>query len=173
MATLANHREGIVTVTAEEKRELEMRLRHFYEQYTSCLDECDYERWSSFFVDDAQYRIISREDFSRGLPIGAMSCDGIGMIRDRVRALVEVLVFEPRIWRRYISSVRISSVTGNVIESKANFLLFESKMDREPQLNMLGQYVDTLVKENGTYRIKSRDCVYDNYRIQTTLFAPV
>ena len=151
---------------------LQSALVQFYEKYTTCLDDADFDRWPSFFTPDAKYQITSRENFARGLPIAAMSCDGVGMIKDRVTALVKVLVYEPRIWRRYVSSVRIDAIDGETIRSRANFLLFESMMDREPQLNMLGQYVDTIVHRDGSFRLKERSCVYDNYRIQTTLFAP-
>jgi anthranilate 1,2-dioxygenase small subunit len=60
-----------------------------------------------------------------------------------------------------------------VLKSKANFLLIESMLDREPQINMLGQYVDVIVARGNGFLIKSRSCVYDNARILTTLFAPV
>jgi anthranilate 1,2-dioxygenase small subunit len=152
---------------------LQFALLQFYERYTTCLDDTDFDRWHTFFTPDAKYQITSRENFARGLPIAAMSCDGVGMIKDRVTALVKVLVYEPRIWRRYVSSVRIDSIEGEVIRSRGNFLLFESMMDREPQLNMLGEYVDTVLYRDGSFRFKERSCVYDNYRIQTTLFAPV
>ena len=163
----------MTTTTVQNDLQLQSELRHFYEQYTTCLDDTDFKRWLTFFTPDAKYRITSRENFRRKLPIAAMSCDGIGMIEDRVTALVEVLVYEPRVWRRFVSSLRVDSVEGGIIRSRANFLLFESMMDREPQLNMLGEYVDTLVRQDGSFRFKERICVYDNYRIQTTLFAPV
>jgi anthranilate 1,2-dioxygenase small subunit len=149
--------------------QLQSELRNFYEQYTACLDDCNFDRWLNFFTSDGNYRITSRENYARGLPLAAMSCVG----KDRVTALVKVLVYEPRIWRRFVSSVRVDKVEGDVIHARANFLLFESMMDREPQLNMLGEYIDKIVRlDDGSYRFKDRSCVYDNYRIQTTLFAP-
>lgn len=153
--------------------ELQSALRNFYEQYTTCLDDCNFDRWINFFTSDGNYKITSRENYARGLPLAAMSCEGKGMIQDRVTALVQVLVYEPRIWRRFVSSVRVDRIEGDVIHSRGNFLLFESMLDREPQLNMLGEYVDRIVRlDDGTFRFKDRTCVYDNYRIQTTLFAP-
>jgi len=148
-------------------------VRDFYEEYTICLDDSDFERWPSYFTEDADYRIISRENFDRGLPMASMTCNGIGMIKDRVTALLKVLVYEPRHLRRYVSSVRVKSQDGNVIKSGANFLVFESMMDRETQLNMIGAYHDTLVREGDSFRIKERNCVYDNHRILTTLYAPI
>jgi anthranilate 1,2-dioxygenase small subunit len=148
-------------------------IRDFYERYTQCLDDSDFDKWSTFFTNDAYYCIISRENYDRKLPMGSMTCEGLGMIKDRVTALVKVLVYEPRYWRRFVSSVRIRSIEGDVIHAGANFLLYESMLDREPQLNMLGQYYDTLVRDGDSFIIKERACVYDNHRILTTLFAPV
>jgi anthranilate 1,2-dioxygenase small subunit len=153
--------------------DLQDTLRRFYEDYTACLDDSDFDRWPSFFTEDAQYQITSRENYDRGLPVAAMSCDGIGMIKDRVTALVKVLVYEPRFWRRYVTNVRVVSADNGLIKSKANFLLIESMLDREPQINMLGQYVDIIVECGNGFLIKDRKCVYDNSRILTTLFAPV
>jgi anthranilate 1,2-dioxygenase small subunit len=161
------------TLSKQKDQALQASLRQFYEDYTTCLDDSDFDRWPSFFTDDAKYQITSRENYQRGLPMSAMSCDGIGMIQDRVTALVKVLVYEPRIWRRFVSSLRIDAVEGNLVRARANFLLYESMMDREPQLNMLGEYVDKIVNDKGSFKIKERICVYDNYRILTTMFAPV
>ncbi len=153
--------------------ELQFELQHFYEQCASCLNDTDYDRWLTFFTDDADYRITSRENHARNLPLSAMSCESKGAMEDRVTALVKVLVYEPRIWRRYVSAVRADRVEGEVMHVRADFQLFESMMDREPQLNMLGEYVDQIVRVDGALRFRRRICVYDNYRIQTTLFAPV
>lgn len=152
---------------------LKQKLRDFYEEYMVALDDANFTRWTTFFTDDAQYKIISRENYERDLPMGAMSCDGIGMIKDRVTALEKVLVFEPRYWRRFISSVRIHSIDGEKIVCGANFLLYESLRDREPQLNMIGQYHDVIVVHGDRFLLKERVCVYDHDRILTTLFAPV
>jgi anthranilate 1,2-dioxygenase small subunit len=156
-----------------ESTSLEHAIRNFYEDYTICLDEADYDRWPSYFTQDAIYKIISRENFDRGLPMASMSCEGKGMIKDRVTALVKVLVYEPRYWRRYVSSVRVKSRDGDTIHASGNFLLYESMLDREPQLNMLGQYHDILVRNGDSFLFKQRLAVYDNHRILTTLFAPV
>ncbi len=169
MSKLATVPSAEIAPTAD----LEDALRRFYERYSTCLDDADYERWISFFTEDAQYQITSRENFDRNLPLAAMSCDGIGMIKDRVTALVKVLVYEPRFYRRFVSSVRVVSQESGEIRSRANFLLIESMLDREPQINMVGTYVDVLVPKGDGFLIKDRKCVYDNSRILTTLFAPV
>ena len=153
--------------------QLKHELRDFYEDYMIALDDANFSKWPTFFTEEARYKIISRENFDRNLPMGAMSCEGIGMIKDRVTALEKVLVFEPRTWRRFLSSIRVYSVDGDTIRSGANFLLYECLRDREPQLNMLGLYFDVVVRKDGGFLLKERTCVYDNDRIITTLFAPV
>jgi anthranilate 1,2-dioxygenase small subunit len=62
---------------------------------------------------------------------------------------------------------------GDAIEAGANFLLVESLYDAEPQVLMVGEYIDTLVREGGGFKFKQRSAVYDNYRVRTTLVIPV
>ena len=49
----------------------------------------------------------------------------------------------------------------------------ESLYDAEPQVLMVGEYIDTLVREAGGFKFKQRSAVYDNYRVRTTLVIPV
>ena len=89
--------EPMEKFAGRNERELQDSLREFYEEYINCLNDSEFDRWPSFFLDDAKYRITSRENFARNLPMAAMSCVGRREIQDRVTALQKVLVFEPRL----------------------------------------------------------------------------
>lgn len=161
------------TVPPADRRELRHELQEMYETYAHFLDEDQLERWPEFFTEDAFYAIISRENFDQGLPHATMYCDGAKMIRDRVVALRQTQLFEPRSLRHFISGVRIDDIARDTIHARANFWIAESLSDREPSLNMVGRYIDVLVREGRSLRFKSRQCVFDNYRIRTSLIIPV
>ena len=95
------------------------------------------------------------------------------MVRDRVTALRETTMFEPRSLRHFISGVRVMDVQGEHIVSQANFAVMESLSDREPTLNMVGRYLDVLRVTPDGIAINRRDCVYDNYRVRTSLIVPI
>jgi anthranilate 1,2-dioxygenase small subunit len=157
----------------DERLLLRARLRSAYEDYIVCLDSLELERWPDFFTEDAVYKITSRENHEAGLEHGDIVCEGIGMIRDRVTAIRETLVYEPRAQRRFVDALRVRSFKRGVLRAEANFVVFESMADREPHLLMLGRSLDTLVEDGDTFRFRERVCVYDNHRIRTSLIFPV
>jgi 3-phenylpropionate/cinnamic acid dioxygenase small subunit len=148
-------------------------IRELYDDYAAVVDSLNLVQWTKFFTDDALYRVISRESYSQRLTHATIYCDGIGMIRDRVTMIDRVAVFEPRTIRHFISGVRIHSIEDDKIEATANFLVIESLFDAEPQLLMVGEYIDKIVRTEDGLRFQKRDAVYDQYRIRTTLVYPV
>ena len=152
---------------------LRAELRDLYDDYASCLDEMDLDSWCGFFTDDCTYKVISFENYSEGLPLALIECRGIGMVRDRVAAIRETTVYEPRLLRHLVSGARVDGVAGDVVAARANFLIAESLSDREPQIAMVGRYLDRLVRIGGALKFRERFCVCDNYRIRTSLVVPV
>lgn len=152
---------------------LRARLRDFYDDYAYCLDEDRLEEWPDFFTEDCHYRVLSRENHDAGLPLGLIYCMNKNMLRDRVTALRETTMFEPRSLRHFISGVRVIQAQGERIVAQANFAVMESLSDREPTLNMVGRYQDELRLTPQGPLLTRRDCVYDNYRVRTSLIVPL
>jgi anthranilate 1,2-dioxygenase small subunit len=153
--------------------ELRHELRDLYEDYAACLDDMDLERWPGFFTADALYRVMAKEDFDAGLTHALVYCDGIAMIKDRVVSIRETTVYEPRVTRHFLSGVRAVSESGNLVSATANFAIFEARSNREPYLSLMGRYLDTLVMVEDSWHFKERSCIFDNYRIRTSLIFPV
>ena len=162
---------------------LRAEIADLYDDYSACLDDGELVRWPEFFTEDCTYKVISKENFDQDLPHGTMYCDGIAMIRDRVMALRETQVFEPRTLRRLVGRPRLLAVDELGVHSRANFAVFESMSDREPTLYMVGAYHDLVVRSEvrgggargggDVWRFRERLCVFDNYRIRTSLVIPI
>lgn len=152
---------------------LRAELRDLYEDYALCLDEGELEAWPDFFTEDCHYRVLSRENHDAGLPLGLIYCMNKNMLKDRVTALRETTMFEPRSLRHFISGVKVREQHADRVVAQANFAIMESLSDREPSLNMVGRYLDTWRQTDAGWRLASRDCVYDNYRVRTSLIIPV
>ena len=150
-----------------------LALREFYEEYAACLDDFDVARWPSFFTVDAVYRITSHENYDAGLPHSPLYCEGIAMIRDRVLAIRETMVYEPRKMRHVVSNLRVLRYEDELFYATAGFFVLEAKLDRDPVVWMTGRYVDTVRRTADGFRFKERICVYDNYRILQSIILPV
>lgn len=151
---------------------LRNELRDIYDDYCAVLDEGRLDDWIGYFTDDALYMVMSRESFVNGLSHATMYCDGRAMIKDRANAIRETSVFEPRTLRHFVSGVRVLN-DGDVIEARASFLLTEALYNSEPEILMVGEYLDVLRREDGALKFKKRQAVYDNFRIRTALVMPV
>ncbi|HEX4737317.1 MAG TPA: aromatic-ring-hydroxylating dioxygenase subunit beta [Allosphingosinicella sp.] len=148
-------------------------LREFYEDVAACLDAEALADFPAFFTEDAKYQVISRENYDDGLEHAPIFCLGRAMIEDRITATVEAALYQPRSLRHFISGVRVVEAGADEVRTEANFLIVESLIEQEPQILMVGRYLDRVVREEGALRFRERTCVYDNYRIRTTLVIPV
>ena len=159
--------------TGEARNITRAELRDFYEDVAACLDAEALADFPSFFTEDAKYQILSRENHDQGLEHAPMFCLGRAMIEDRVMATIEAALYQPRSLRHFISGIVILGEEGGETRVQANFLIVESLVEQEPQILMVGRYLDRMVREEGALRFRERTCVYDNYRIRTTLVIPV
>ena len=162
--TLGTDRAGAIT---------RAELRDFYDDYSACLDAEALRDFPAFFTRDALYRVISRENHDDGLEHAPIYCLGRAMIEDRVNATVEAALYQPRSLRHFVSGVRIVGGDDGEARVESNFLIIESLVEQEPQILMAGRYLDRVVREEGVLKFRERTCVYDNYRIRTTLVIPV
>ena len=160
--------------TETELRDFRLEIDEFNAEYAHVLDEGDLNDWPDFFVDDAVYRITGRENFDRGLPIGLIYCDGKGMLRDRVRAILVTTMHAPRYLRHYCSNVRVTGVEADgAVHASANYLVVETLMEDETRILQAGRYEDTFVRPDLGLLIKERHCVYDSLTIPNALIYPV
>jgi len=152
---------------------LEHEVRSLYDEVADLLDEDEVERFPSYFIDDCMYQVVSRENYAEGLPQAAIYCDGINMVRDRVIALRETQVYVPRIWRHFISGIRITAISEGDIHIRANFIVTEAMSDADPTVFLVGQYLDVLVREGESLKFRQRLAVLDNHHVRRSLIVPV
>ena len=94
-------------------------------------------------------------------------------MQDRVRAIRETLMFEPRYVRHLISSFRIAANGDGAIDVTANYAVLETLPDEMTKVLNAGRYVDMLVREDGKLRFKQKRCVYDSSVVPNSLVYPV
>jgi anthranilate 1,2-dioxygenase small subunit len=152
---------------------LRHRLRDLYDEVADLLDDDQVEAFPNHFVDDCLYRITSRENYDQGLPGALMYCEGIAMLRDRILALRETQVYEPRSWRHFISGVRVLGDDGTRVTARANFLVIEAMSDEEPRVFIVGRYLDVLERRGDRLLFREHVAVCDNHSIRRSLIIPV
>jgi anthranilate 1,2-dioxygenase small subunit len=157
-----------VTDTALLRDELE----ELYAEYGDVIDGGSLERWPDLFVEPCLYRIVSKENWDKGLPLSLMLCESLGMLRDRAFASQKLNVYGPRTWRHAITQIR-ARAEGDEIAAQANFAIFETLHDRPTQILCTGRYLDRLVRAGASLRFREKICVYDSALIPGSIVFPI
>ena len=148
-------------------------LRCLYAEYAACLDEERFEDWPEFFPEDCLYKIVPRENFERGLPLGDMALREQGYLKDRVVAIRKTLLFAPRRVRHLTSNIRLRAIGPEGLRLTANFALCQTMVDQPSELFLCGKYHDRVIEAAGSLRFAERICVYNSTIVPTSLVYPV
>ena len=147
-------------------------IEEFYAQYAEVIDSGALERWPELFVEPCLYRIVSKENHDKGLPLSLMLCESLGMLKDRAHASKELNVYAPRAWRHSITQIRARE-DGERIIGRANFVVFETLHDEHTRILCAGRYLDKLVRAEAGLRLREKICVYDAALIPGSIVMPL
>jgi anthranilate 1,2-dioxygenase small subunit len=151
---------------------LREQVEDFYAEYAEVIDTGALERWPELFVEPCLYRIVSKENYDKGLPLSLMLCDSLGMLKDRAYASKELNVYAPRAWRHSITQIRARE-DGERIAARANFVLFETLPDQHTRVLCAGRYLDTLARSAAGLRLREKICIYDTTLIPGSIVMPL
>jgi salicylate 5-hydroxylase small subunit len=149
------------------------RLQALYASYGRVLDSGDYGQWPAFFVDDAVYKVQSRENFDRGLPLAAIALESKAMLQDRVIGATDTIFHDPYYQRHLIGAPLVLKVESGVIHSEASYLVVRTRRDQMPEILSVGRYQDRVVDTPEGYRFAERLCIFDNDLIPNSLIYPI
>ncbi len=148
-------------------------IEDFIHDCGHCIDDDLLEDWPWFFTEDCRYQIIDRENHAKGMPVGVVTCDGRGMLQDRIMALREANIYEPHCYRHLISAIRITGVEDEVYSVKTSYAVIRTMQEGDTSVFSSGKYLDRIVFEDGAPRFRERIVVTDSARIDTLIVIPI
>jgi anthranilate 1,2-dioxygenase small subunit len=159
----------MVTVAGEVRRQIE----DLHARYIRVVDDGLWDEWPQLFAETCLYKIVTRENFDRGLPLSVMECHSRGMLQDRVTGLRTINVFEPHRYLHQSSGVSVESASGGRIQSKSNYLVIRTMQDGAMSIFSCGVYLDKIILTPGGALFQERVVVADSRRIETLLVLPL
>lgn len=154
-----------------EERDIRL-VEALYYDYATAIDE-EVERWPDLFTDDARYRVTSRENHDRNLPLAPIYCEGRGMIRDRAMAVRQTTVYATRFMRHAITNIRVTGPGDGILKARANFTIYETFEDTVTRLFAVGRYIDTIARSGTGLRFRDKLCILDSNIVIGSLIYPV
>ena len=142
--------------------------------YVHAIDEGEYERWPMFFTEDGHYQVTGRDNHARGWVAGMFLCDNRDMMVDRIYSLRQVNVWEPHTYRHVIGPTQVLAVdAAGAVTAQTNYMCVRTMHSGEQMLFSTGRYLDEIVFEGDTPRLRSRTVISDSNRIDTLLVIPL
>lgn len=145
----------------------------FYESYYDSLDENRLSDWPPHFSEECLYRVVSRENFERGLPLSTIVAESRNMLIDRVTGLTKTQVYAPRYYRRFPGPLRIQAESNALVSVQHNLLIIQTLIDKQSEIVMSGRCHDKIELEEGQLHLKERVFVFDSEMIPNSLIYPV
>ena len=150
-----------------------LRVEAFISEYMLALDADRLEDWYSFFAEDGTYRVTTRENHDLGLPLSLMNCRGHGMFKDRITALRTANIFEPHVYCHIPGALRITSITGDVVESESTFSVIRTMQEGDMRLFVCGRTFDRIRLGAEGPKLIDRTVILDSKQIDTLLVIPI
>jgi salicylate 5-hydroxylase small subunit len=149
------------------------QLLSLYTDYAAAVDNNEWSRWPEFFIDDCVYRIQPRENYDRSLPLATLAFESKGMLKDRVYGMTETIFHDPYYQRHVVGIPQVTGVTGERIETQANYAVFRTKPDELTSVFNVGRYIDSVQRTPGGLKFASRICVFDSEMIANSIIYPI
>ena len=157
-----------------DKVRLLYELGQLYARYASVLDDGPLRDWPNLFAAECMYQIVPRDNFELGLPIAIMRCESRAMLEDRVTAVLETMLYEPRYLRHHITDILLEDVQAETLKTRANFSVIEVLPDELPRIAIAGCYRDRLARSaEGTWCFVEKLCVFDSVLVPNSIIYPV
>ncbi len=151
-----------------------LALHALYGDYAAALDARELERWPDFFTDDAIYRLQSRENFDRGLPLATMALESRGMRLDRVHGATQTLFHDPYHQRHIVGLPRLLARDADgTLRCEASYVVIRTQRDALPEILSVGRYIDRVVATPDGLRFAERLAVFDNDLVPNSIIDPV
>jgi salicylate 5-hydroxylase small subunit len=153
--------------------ELRLEVEELLHAYGAVLDDGNLDAWPEFFTEDCFYQVIPRDNHERGLPLALIRCESKGMLKDRVYAIRETMMYEPRYLRHLISGIRVTGEDARGMTVEANYAVFETPLNDLTRVFNVGRYIDRIVREYGRLKFAEKHCVFDSLLVPNSIIFPV
>jgi 3-phenylpropionate/cinnamic acid dioxygenase small subunit len=149
------------------------RISQFYAVAAQSINDARLADWVDLFVERAKYSMISRANYERGLPLATMFYESKGALLDRVTAVDNTMVYQPRAISLVIGSIALIGTGECIVRARSSFSMYQTYTDGDPHLFMAGRTFDEIENVDGTLHFAKRVIVFDSERIAGSLVYPI
>jgi anthranilate 1,2-dioxygenase small subunit len=162
-----------MNVTSSSAQPTLAQARQLLAVYTYVLDEGPLGDWPGLFTETCLYRITTRQNEERNMPLSIMLCDNHAMLYDRVEAVEKANIYEPHYYRHVLSDSRMLRTTPDSLWMETSFICVRTMLDGRMILFAAGKYVDEIVAQADRCLFRSKTIVLDPSQVDTLIAKPL
>ena len=154
--------------------QLQQRVADFYAHHSEVISDDQLEQWPELYTEDCLYKLTSRVNFDRKLPLGTILCESRGALIDRVTAIRNTMVYAPRSVIHTVSNARVveAGADGTLV-ARSMFCVWQTLMDGQTHLQMVGRSFDRIVSQGNALRFRERIAVFDSELVPGSIVYPI
>lgn len=168
-----NGGRGVASADIGNELMLRLEIEELHAAYAYTLDHGSIDEWPDFFTDDCLYKLVSRENYDLGLPLGTMFAEKRGGLLDRVVSVKKTTVYHERYTKHLITNTRVLGEKGGIVEACANYVVLETLPNQYTQILNAGRYLDRIVRQGGRLKFKEKLCVFDSVLVPASIIYPI
>jgi anthranilate 1,2-dioxygenase small subunit len=149
-------------------------IEHLVHEWARTIDEDRLEELAELLADPGEYKVASRFNVDRNLPLAVIHCKSRAQLRDRITSLRVANIYEKHHYRHIVSGVQIIGRVGDEYEVRANYMVNRiMEHDGSTITFSTGQYRDRVVFVDGSPKFRQRHVIFDSRGIETLLVIPL
>jgi anthranilate 1,2-dioxygenase small subunit len=141
-------------------------------RYIRAIDDDKTEEWPKLFTDPCFYRIVTRENYDRNMPLSLIECASRGMLEDRVTGYRRVNVYEPQRYTHMVSGLTIEPIDATHVKCVQNYMVVRTMVNGEMMIFSTGVYHDRVLL-GAEALFEERIVVQESRRVDTLLVIPL
>jgi anthranilate 1,2-dioxygenase small subunit len=143
-------------------------------EWARAVDENRLEDLAGLLTEDGEYKVASRYNLDRGLPLAVIHTRSRAQLRDRITSLRVANIYEAHCYRHLVSGVQVIGEEAGACEVRSSYAVIRiMEHDGAASIFSTGQYRDSVVFADGAPRFRRRHVVFDSKAIDTLLVYPL
>ena len=147
-------------------------LLALHADYAAALDARELDRWPTLFTEDCSYKLQSRENFDRGLPLCILHLESRGMLQDRVYGARETIYHDPYTQCHVGGAPQLLGRESPALHTATPVIVVRTKRDAMPEILLAGRYLDRVVPTTDGLRFAQRWLIFDNDLLANSIVDP-
>jgi len=152
---------------------LNQRVFDLYARHSEVISDDRLEAWPELYTEDCVYKLISRVNVDRKLPLCTILCESRGALIDRVTAIRNTMVFAPRSMIHTVSNVRLVESHGGLLVARSMFCVWQTLIDGNSHVQLVGRSFDRIDASGPALQFCERVAVFDSELVPGSIVYPI